>query len=121
MGSSLQESFFSIIAHLFEKNNCFPENALHKGLFGRNTGSEVILMAKQGMKRPDCTKLHPKNEASPVPEIQGKAKADRKKENPIIAGARRTDMKVFHRHPYREFGNELAAENLLNDVPPEDQ
>lgn len=30
-------------------------------------------MAKQGMKRPERTKLHPNNAQPPVPEIQGKA------------------------------------------------
>ena len=32
-------------------------------------------MAKQGMKRPEVPKLHPRNEQSPVPQIQGKAKS----------------------------------------------
>lgn len=35
-------------------------------------------MAKQGMKRPERTKLHPRNEVEPVPEIQGKAKHGKK-------------------------------------------
>lgn len=39
-------------------------------------------MAKQGMARPDWTKK-PKNEAPPVPEIQGKAKRTKEKANPI--------------------------------------
>lgn len=78
-------------------------------------------MAKQGMKRPDYTKLHPTSDASPVPEIQGKAKSGKKKANPIIAGTQGADMKVYHQHPYRQFDNDLAAENLLNDVPPEDR
>ena len=36
------------------------------------------LMAKKGMKRPDITK-QPKNDAPPVPEIQGKAKHGKEK------------------------------------------
>jgi len=32
-------------------------------------------MAKKGMARPDWTKLHPKNDFSPVPQIQGNAKS----------------------------------------------
>lgn len=35
-------------------------------------------MAKQGMKRPERTKLHPRNEGEPVPEIQGKVKHGKK-------------------------------------------
>lgn len=50
-------------------------------------------MAKAGMKRPDPKDPHgtesnhkthfPKNDAPPVPEIQGKAKAGHKKANPV--------------------------------------
>ena len=36
-------------------------------------------MPKKGMKRPDWTKTSPKNEVSPVPELQGKAKSQKKK------------------------------------------
>ncbi len=56
-------------------------------------------MAKQGMARPDWTKLHPKNEASPVPQIQGKAKSGKKKTNPIIAGTAGASQKVWHEKP----------------------
>lgn len=35
-------------------------------------------MAKQGMKRPERTNLHPRNEVEPVPEIQGQAKHGKK-------------------------------------------
>lgn len=31
-------------------------------------------MAKKGMKRPETTHTQPRNDAPPVPEIQGKAK-----------------------------------------------
>jgi hypothetical protein len=54
---------------------------------------EVIIMAKAGMRRPDPKephgtesnhKLHmPKNDVSPVPEIQGKAKSGKEKAKPI--------------------------------------
>jgi hypothetical protein len=44
--------------------------------------SEVIQMAKQGMKRPERTHTQPKNEVKPVPEIQGKAKSGKAKAKP---------------------------------------
>jgi len=41
-------------------------------------------MAKAGMKRPDDTnRKYPKNEAKPVPEIQGKAKSGKEKAKSI--------------------------------------
>ena len=43
-------------------------------------------MAKQGMSRPDRTHTQPRNEAAPVPELQGKAKHTKKKANPIVPG-----------------------------------
>ena len=76
-------------------------------------------MAKQGMKRPEF-KTHPKNENGFVPPLQGKAKSGKEKAKPIVAGTEGTHMKVWHRDPYREFDNDLAIENLTNDVPPED-
>lgn len=56
-------------------------------------------MAKQGMKRPDRTHDHPKNEVPPVPELQGKAKLSQGKANPIIAGCE-TPLKVYHTEPH---------------------
>lgn len=51
-------------------------------------------MAKAGMRRPDPEEPHgtesnkkmhiPKNDAEPVPEIQGKAKSGKEKANPIL-------------------------------------
>ena len=77
-------------------------------------------MAKKGMKRPDWTKLHPRNEVSPVPEIQGKAKTGKKKVNPIIAGTMGAELKVWHEKPisqaYREIDTDLARDNLENDL-----
>lgn len=40
-------------------------------------------MAKQGMKRPERTHVKPRNEAAPVPELQGKAKTTKEKAKPI--------------------------------------
>ena len=77
-------------------------------------------MAKQGMARPDWTKLHPKNEVSPVPQIQGKAKSGKKKANPIIAETMGAEQKVWHEKPipkvYPALDNDLATDNLENDM-----
>ena len=78
-------------------------------------------MAKQGMARPDWTKLHPKNENGTVPIIQGKAKSGKKTANPIIAETMGAEQKVWHEKPipkvYREIDNDLARDNLENDIP----
>lgn len=42
-----------------------------------------MLMAKQGMKRPQRTHVKPRNEVTPVPEIQGKAKSGKEKAAPV--------------------------------------
>ena len=55
-------------------------------------------MAKKGMARPAWSKA-PKNDAPPVPELQGKAKHGKKPANPIIAGTAGPNMKVFHKNP----------------------
>ncbi|MBQ8834436.1 MAG: hypothetical protein IJ001_05875 [Oscillospiraceae bacterium] len=77
-------------------------------------------MAKQGMARPDWTKLHPKNEAY-VPQLQGKAKSGKKKANPIIAGTQGAELKVWHEKPISPahgiIDNDLARDNLENDIP----
>ena len=77
-------------------------------------------MAKQGMKRPEYTKLHPKNEQGPVPILQGKAKSGKKMANPIIADTMGAQQKVWHEKPippiYRGVDNDLAVENLVNDM-----
>lgn len=57
-------------------------------------------MAKKGMARPDWTHNHPRNDAPPVPEIQGKAKTGKEKARPIIAGASGPEMKVYHSRPH---------------------
>ena len=78
-------------------------------------------MAKKGMVRPDWTRLHPKNDVSPVPQIQGKAKSGKKKANPIIAGTMGAQQKVWHEKPiskaYGIIDNDLARDNLENDIP----
>ncbi len=53
-------------------------------------------MAKQGMARPDRTHTKPRNEAGPVPEIQGKAKYGKKAANPVISGNDSSELKVYH-------------------------
>lgn len=77
-------------------------------------------MAKQGMARPDWTHTHPKNDVSPVPQIQGKAKSGKKKANPIIADTFGANQKVWHEKPipkaYREIDTDLALDNLQNDL-----
>lgn len=45
-------------------------------------------MAKQGMKRPERTRVKPKNEVPPVPEIQGKAKHGKNPVNKADEGAK---------------------------------
>ena len=54
-------------------------------------------MAKKGMARPDWTHTKPKNDVSPVPEIQGKAKHSKTPANSIISGTSGADLKVFHK------------------------
>ena len=77
-------------------------------------------MAKQGMKRPDYTKLHPKNTHGPVPILQGKAKSGKEKAKPIVADTMGAEQKVWHEKPipkaYRSLDNDLAVDNLENDI-----
>ncbi len=79
-------------------------------------------MAKQGMARPERTHVKPKNEMPPVPELQGKAKNSKQSANPIISGTSGADQKVFHTErpiskAYREIDNDLARDNIENDLP----
>ena len=67
------------------------------------------------------TQLHPKNEVSPVSEIQGKAKSGKEKAKPIITGTYGAQTKVFHERPipgdvYKEIDTDLARDNLENDI-----
>ena len=77
-------------------------------------------MAKKGMKHPDVTR-GPRNETSPVPQIQGKAKSGKEKANPIIAGTTGANQKVWHEKPiskaHRIIDTDLARDNLENDIP----
>ena len=77
-------------------------------------------MAKKSMKHPDVTR-GPKNETSPVPQIQGKAKSGKEKANPIIAGTTGANQKVWHVKPISKAHGNLdtdpAKDNLENDIP----
>lgn len=88
-------------------------------------------MAKQGMKRPDVTHVKPRNEAPPVPEIQGKAKSGKISANPIIAGTGSPSLKVFHTtafpdkerpisDAYTAADTDLGRDNMENDMPEAD-
>lgn len=91
-------------------------------------------MAKQGMKRPERTHNKAKNEVPPVPEIQGKAKDGQKNARKIIAGTEPPHQKVYHTIPfakekkeekpisdsYSVIDNDLARDNLENDIPDAD-
>ena len=54
-------------------------------------------MARRGMARPDRIHVQPKNQQTPVPEIQGKAKQGKMPAKPVIAGTEGGQGKVFHR------------------------
>lgn len=87
-------------------------------------------MAKQGMKRYGDNLQHSKKDKITVPEIQGKAKSGKEQANPIIAGTYPPSQKVFHTKPfsvyygiekpiadiYKEIDNDLARDNLENDI-----
>lgn len=80
-------------------------------------------MAKKGMKKPDLT--NHRNDAPPVPEIQGKAKHTKTPAHPIIAGTTAPAQKVYHAKPHgAHFApfdeNDLAKDNLRNDIPAAD-
>ena len=82
-------------------------------------------MAKQGMKRPGDMHARPKNEMLPVSEIQGKAKSGKRDANPIIAGTSGPDQKVYHTEQpiskaYKVLDNDLARDNVENDLPEAD-
>ena len=82
-------------------------------------------MAKKGMARPDWTHTQPRNDVSPVPVIQGKAKSGKKKANPIISGTSGAEQKVYHTEKpiskaYPVLDTDLAQDNLENDIPAAD-
>ena len=78
-------------------------------------------MAKQGMKRPEVTHIHPKNDGSPVPILPGKVKTGQNTANPIIAETMGADLKVWHEKPISKahgiIDTDLARDNLENDIP----
>ena len=61
-------------------------------------------MAKKGMARPDITHEQPRNEVSPVPQIQGKAKHGKERAKPITGVNSSSDQKI-----YQESDTELAS------------
>ncbi|MGN0978262.1 MAG: hypothetical protein ACI4PH_09440 [Faecousia sp.] len=77
-------------------------------------------MAKQGMTHPDVPR-GPRNDVSPVPQIQGKARSGKKKAAPIIAGTAGKGQKVWHEKPISPahgiIDTDLARDNLENDIP----
>lgn len=86
-------------------------------------------MSKQGMKRPEVTHTQPKNNVAQVSEIQGKAKHEKTKANPIIMGTESPSLKVYHSTPfstntedkvisnvYSTIDNDLARDNFENDI-----
>ena len=87
-------------------------------------------MSKRGMKRPERTHTKERNDQAAVPEIQGKAKHGKIPANPIIAGTAPPAQKVYHTEPYtrekpisavyKEIDNDLARDNLENDIPEAD-
>ena len=82
-------------------------------------------MAKQGMKRPERTHTKPKNDAPPVPEIQGKAKHGKEKASSDSDGDSVPSVKM-HKIGQREktlsdaysvIDTDLARDNVENDFP----
>lgn len=81
------------------------------------------MMSKKGMKRPEWTHTKSKNDVPPVPELQGKAKSRKEKANPIIAGTKAPNQKVYHtENPipadiYPAIDTDLGRDNVENDIP----
>jgi|GEM_PF-4798221 hypothetical protein len=79
----------------------FPHNqdqllSANKTQYLSHTNSEVINMAKKGMKRPENTHTASRDSEPTVPEIQGKAKCGKIHANPIISGTSGPSQKVWH-------------------------
>ena len=66
-------------------------------------------MSKQGMARPNRTNSKSRNDVSPVPDIQGKAKHAKVHAKPITSGTGGTELKVYH---------ELKGNNSVGDPNP---
>lgn len=77
-------------------------------------------MAKQDMTHPNVPR-GPRNDVSPVPQIQGKARSGKEKAAPIIAGTAGAGQKVWHEKPISKahgiIDTDLARDNLENDIP----
>lgn len=88
-------------------------------------------MAKQGMKRPEYTKVGENNVVPPVPELQGKAKHTKQKANPVVGGTASPNLKVWHGDPHKKekpissvypaIDNDLARDNIENDLTEADK
>ena len=72
-------------------------------------------MAKKGMKRANVTHTQPRNQQSAVPQIQGKAKTGKEKANPIIAGTKAPELKVYHTTP---FSSKKKETPILSEIYP---
>ena len=76
-------------------------------------------MAKQGMTHPDVPR-EPKNEVSPVPRIQGKAKSGKETAKPILPETTGANQKVWHVKPISKahgiLDTDLARNNLESDI-----
>ena len=81
-------------------------------------------MAKKGMKRPYDTHTKERNSEKAVPELQGKAKNSNQKTNPVLENST-GEYKVWHEKAissaYKDIDNDLAVENLENDIPEADK
>lgn len=85
----------------------------------RDNNSEVIKMAKQGMTHPDVPR-GPRNEVSPVPQLQGKARSGKEIAKPILPETTGANQKVWHEKPISKahgiLDTDLARDNLENDI-----
>ena len=82
-------------------------------------------MAKKGMKRPDFTHTKERNSEPAVPQLQGKAKSGKKKANSVVEDSSGV-YKVWHDEKpiasvYKDIDNDLAPENLEDDIPEADK
>ena len=77
-------------------------------------------MAKQGMTHPDVPR-GTRNEVSPVPQLQGKARSGKEKAKPIHPETTGANQKVWHGKPISKahgiLDTGLARDNLENDIP----
>ena len=77
-------------------------------------------MAKQGMTHPDVPRGQ-RNEVSPVPQLQGKARSGKETAKPILLETTGANQKVWHVKPISKahgiLDTDLARGNLENDIP----